>query len=226
MQAFGYIRVSTEGQAENGVSLDAQRAKIAAWCDLNGYTLGEVFVDAGLSGTRADNRPALQQALAAVCRERGACLVVYSLSRLARNTRDTIEIASRLERAGVDLASVSERIDTSSAAGKMLFRLLGVMAEFESDQISERTTMGMQQKRRQSERVGAVPVGYDLAENGVQLVENHVERQIVETVKELRTRGYSMRAIAAELTARGIQTKQGGTEWKHSTIQRILARSA
>lgn len=226
MQAIGYVRVSTEGQADNGVSLDAQRAKIAAWCDLNGYSLGEVFVDAGLSGTRADNRPALQQALAAVCRERGACLVVYSLSRLARNTRDTIDIATRLERAGVDLASVSERIDTSSAAGKMVFRLLGVMAEFESDQISERTAVAMQHKRRQGERVGAVPVGYDLAADGVSLVENHVEQQIVGMVKELRSRGYSMRAIAAELTVRGIQTKQGGTEWKHSTIQRILARSA
>ena len=58
--AIGYIRVSTEGQAQDGVSLDAQRAKIEAWCALNDYTLAAVHVDAGISGKPADNRPGLQ----------------------------------------------------------------------------------------------------------------------------------------------------------------------
>ena len=80
--AIGYVRVSTEGQAAQGVSLDAQRARIEAWATADGCRMGDVHVDAGLSGGRADNRPALQAALTQVCRERGA-LVVYSLSRLA-----------------------------------------------------------------------------------------------------------------------------------------------
>ena len=94
-QVIGYVRVSTDEQAHEGVSMDAQKAKIQAWCDLNGYELGCVHVDAGISGKRADNRPGLQAALASI--GNGDALVVYSLSRLARSTRDTLDIAESLE---------------------------------------------------------------------------------------------------------------------------------
>src|SRR4051794_2919472 len=114
MQVIGYVRVSTEDQATEGVSLDAQRARIESWCALHGATLRDVHVDAGLSGKRADNRPALRAALDSVCAAKGV-LVVYSLSRLARSTKDTLTIAERLERAGADLVSLSEKIDTTSA---------------------------------------------------------------------------------------------------------------
>src|SRR3954454_24039305 len=132
MRAVAYIRVSTTDQATDGVSLDAQRARIGAWCLSNGAELaeGDIHVDAGISGKRADNRPSLVAALEGVCRS-GGVLVVYSLSRLARSTKDTIAIAERLDRAGADLASLSEKIDTTTAAGKMLFRLMAVLAEFE-----------------------------------------------------------------------------------------------
>src|SRR4051812_9422716 len=118
MIAVGYCRVSTEDQAVEGVSLEAQAARIRAWCAANGVELAGSYTDAGLSGKRADNRVALQMALEVVCQARGV-LVVYSLSRLARSTRDTLAIADRLERAGADLVSLSEKIDTTSAAGKM-----------------------------------------------------------------------------------------------------------
>ena len=95
-RAIGYIRVSTTRQAEEGVSIDAQTARIRAWCDANGYSLADVFTDAGISGKRQDNRPGLRKALDAACKQRAA-LVVYSLSRLARSTRDAIEIASRVD---------------------------------------------------------------------------------------------------------------------------------
>src|SRR5207249_7024817 len=85
-QAVAYIRVSTTGQAEDGVSLDAQRSKIAAWCEVMGYELVQTFADEGISGHSMDKRPGLQAAVDAVC-EGGYVLVVYSLSRLARNTR-------------------------------------------------------------------------------------------------------------------------------------------
>lgn len=225
MQATGYVRVSTEGQAVDGVSLDAQRERIAAWCLLNGYTLGEVFVDAGISGKRSDNRPALQDALANVCKAKGGVLVVYSLSRLARSTKDTLQIAERLERAGVDLVSLTEKIDTTTAAGKMVFRMLAVLNEFERDVISERTATALQHKKAKGERVGTVPYGYTLGADGVSLVPVPEEQAVLGLVRDLRQAGESMRAIAAELTARGIPTKNGDT-WKHSTIQRILSRAA
>ena len=115
-RAIGYIRVSTAGQATDGVSIGAQTARIRAWCDANGYQLADVFTDAGISGKRADNRPGLRRALDAADKRRAA-LVVYSLSRLARSTRDAIGSAEELDRAGADLVSLTERIDTGSARG-------------------------------------------------------------------------------------------------------------
>lgn len=222
---IAYVRVSTAGQAEDGVSLGAQAAKIAAYCSLHDGDLVATYTDAGLSGSRADNRPSLQEAIEHVCRI-GGCLVVYSLSRLARSTKDTIEIAERLSRADADLVSLSEKIDTTTAAGKMVFRLLAVMAEFERDLISERTTTAMQHKRAKGERVGSIPVGYMLASDGVSLIPNESQQEAIDLIRRLRDAGLSMRAIADELTRRGVPTSKGGTTWKHSTVQRILDRAA
>jgi len=90
-KAIGYIRVSTEDQARDGVSLEAQGAKIKAWSDLNGYDLETVFCDAGISGSRTDNRGGLQKALKSI--GKGDAFVVYSLCRLTRSTKDTLEIS-------------------------------------------------------------------------------------------------------------------------------------
>jgi len=220
-----YIRVSTDGQADGGVSLEAQEAKARAWCLANDLEVAAVYVDA-ISGKRSDNRPGLQKAIAEVTRD-GGVLIVYSLSRLARNTKETIELAERLERAGADLVSLTEKIDTTSAAGKMVFRMLAVLAEFERDLVSERTTAAMAHKRSKGERISSqIPYGFDLAEDGVSLVRNENEQRVLAIVGALRTSGYSMRAIAAELEKRGIRTKAGKKQWTHSTVQRILSRVA
>ena len=224
-QAIGYIRVSTAGQADDGVSLEAQKARIGAYCLANDIELSNVFVDAGISGKRADNRPALQDAIAAAC-QTGCVLVVYSLSRLARSTKDTIEIAERLDKSGADLVSLSEKIDTTTAAGKMVFRMLAVLAEFERDLVSERTTTAMAHKKSNNERVGAVPFGYDLADDGVSLTPNTREQNIITLIHELRHAGQSFRAIATELTSRGIPTKKGQPSWTHTAVSRIIKRAA
>lgn len=223
-KAIGYVRVSTEDQAVNGVSLEAQQDRIRAYCTLNGLELAEVFIDAGISGKRANNRPELQKALDAVCHP-GGVLVVYSLSRLARSTKDTIAISDRLQARNADLVSLSEKIDTTSAAGKMIFRMLAVLAEFESDVISERTRLGMRQKKSRGERVGKVPFGFDLADDGVKLIPNENEQEILKLVQELRDRGLSYRKIADHLNAQSIPSKEGG-EWIHTAVQRITKRRA
>jgi len=224
-RAIAYVRVSTTEQAIDGVSLAAQRAKAEAWADLNGYELAHVYADRGISGKRADNRPALQAALADVCRNGGA-LVVYSLSRLARSTRDTITIAEQLEQADADLVSISERIDTTTAAGRMVFRMLAVLAEFERDQVSERTAAALAHKRSKGERVGSVPFGFNLADDGVSLEPNATEQAIIAEIHNLRADGYTLRAIADELTRRGIMTKKGNRTWTHTAVKRILTRAA
>jgi site-specific DNA recombinase len=222
--ATAYIRVSTDGQVNDGVSLDAQRAKIEAWCFANDITLGAVFVDAGISGKRADNRPQLQAALNAVCND-GGVLVVYSLSRLARSTKDTIAISEQLGKAGADLVSLSEKLDTTSAAGKMVFRMMAVLAEFERDQVSERTCSAMAHKKSKGERVGTVPFGYTLSADGVTLKENADQLRAIELIHSLKESGYSLRAIAEALEAAGIATQNGQAKWQHTTVSSILKRN-
>lgn len=222
--AFGYIRVSTERQAVHGVSLEAQQAKITAWCQANDVELAEVFVDAGISGKKARNRPGLQNALDAACKA-GGVLVVYSLSRLARSTKDTIAITERLDKAEADLVSLSEKIDTTSAAGRMVFRMMAVLAEFESELISERVSNIWSHKRAKGEKTaGYTPFGYDVTEAGT-LVENDREQRVIELIDELKAGGLTVRAIAAELNDRGITTKTG-RRWSHTQVHRTLKRAA
>lgn len=228
MRAIGYIRVSTTGQVDDGVSLDAQRARIAAWCGSNDADLaeGDVFVDAGLSGKRADNRPALGRALAAVCGAPGSVLVVYSLSRLARSVRDTLAIAERLEKAGADLVSLSERIDTTSASGKMVFRLLAVLNEFERDLISERTRGALAYKRGRGERCGQVPYGRALAPDGRTLVADGTELDALADIHRWRAAGCTLRRIAERLTEAGVPTKNGAPSWHHNSVANIIRKES
>ena len=205
--AIGYIRVSTSMQATDGVSLDAQRAKIEAWCELNDYTLKAIHIDAGISGKRMKNRPALQSALSDC--EKGTALVVYSLSRLSRSIRDTLDISDNLAKIEADLVSLSEKIDTTSAAGKMVFRMLSVMAQFESDQISERVTMGMQHKKDQGGRVGTIPYGKKLADDGDSLIEDESERLIIDAIMTMRDSGLSLRNIVIRLEKQGYVSRSG-----------------
>jgi site-specific DNA recombinase len=222
-QAIGYIRVSTEGQAVDGVSLDSQRSRIQAWCLGNEFELAGVYVDAGLSGRRADNRPELQAALTAVAGCKGA-LVVYSLSRLARSTKDTIAISERISKAGADLVSLSEKIDTTTAAGKMVFQMLAVLAEFERNQISERTKAAMSHMREQGKFLGQVPYGFDLAHDGESLIENQAEQETVLQMRTMRDNGKSLRAIAKKLDSLNTRTKFGNSRWTHTAVRSILNR--
>lgn len=216
-QVFGYVRVSTDEQAQDGVSIDAQKAKITAWCTANDVTLINIFVDKGISGYKLSNRPALQQALDATCTS-GGVLVTYSLSRLARNTRETLEIGECLSKAGADLVSLSEKIDTTNAAGKMVFRMLAVLSEFERDQIAERTTMAMAHKRNQGERISRrVPYGTQLSPDNVHLENNPVEQTTIALARKYAAQGISARQIAQRLAVRGLYSREG-TIFAHSAI--------
>ncbi len=218
--AWAYVRVSTQEQADGGVSLDAQRAKIASWCALNEYPLMAVFEDAGLSGQRSDNRCGLQAALAAC--GRGDALVIYSLSRLSRSIRDTLDISDRLARVGVDLVSLSEKIDTTSASGKMIFRLLAVLNEFERDQISERTLAALHYKKSKMEKTGGgIPFGFDLSSDRVHLVENAAEQRIRWQVWTLHQQGWSLRKIANKLHDQG-HVARNGQPFHHEQVRRLV----
>lgn len=203
---IGYIRVSTTMQANDGVSLDAQRAKIEAWAMLNDYDLKAIHVDSGISGKKIKNRPGLQAALDSC--EKGDALVVYSLTRLSRSVRDTMDISDLLAKTGADLVSLSEKIDTTSAAGKMIFRMLSVMAQFESDQISERVKFGMDYKKSQGGSMGTADFGYSVDVDG-KLIENEAEQLIITTIKGYRDAGISLRTIVSRLNDLGYVSRSG-----------------
>jgi len=202
LKAIGYLRVSTQGQVDDGVSLEAQRAKINAWCEVNDYKLVSVFVDEGISGKSTTNRDGLRSALDAV--GKGDALIAYSMSRLTRSTKDMLMMAEGLEKRGVDLVSICEKIDTTSASGRMIFRMLAVLGEFERDLVSERTRSALQYKKAQGERVGNIAYGYELSVDDKTLVENKDEQRTLTLIVELRETGYSLRAIADRLNNTGM----------------------
>ena len=219
-KAIGYIRVSTTEQASEGVSLEAQRAKIAAWAVANDYELVAIHEDAGITGTSMEKRAGLQAAIAAT--GKGMALVAYSISRLARSTADMLEIAAGLEKKGADLVSLTEKIDTTTAAGRMVFRMLAVLSEFERDIISERTTTALAHKKAQGQVYSALPLGYANADG--KLVPIDEELLVVAEIRDMRGQGKTLRDIADDLNQRGIVGKRGG-KYHASTIKAVLANS-
>lgn len=221
MKAIAYFRVSTVGQAVDGVSLEMQRAKVLAWASLHDAQLVGEYADEGLSGKRA-NRPGLVSALSHAKREKAA-LVVYSLSRLSRSTVDTLQLAGDLERAGCDLVSLSEKLDTSTPAGRVVFRVLAALSEFEREQLAERTRGAILHLKAKGQRYGSIPHGF--RDEGGQLVRDEREARIVELVQSLRARGLSLRKISDELTARGAFNREG-RPFNHNSIASMLRLAA
>jgi len=231
-QAIGYVRVSTAKQAETGGSLDAQRAAIERWCEANDYELVQVFADA-MSGTKKD-RPELANALKS-CTQ-GTALVCYSLSRLGRSTLHVLQLAEQLERSGSDLVSLSEKIDTTSAAGKAFFRMTAVFAEFERDVIRERTRDNLQQKLLDGEAAGGFArYGSKLVHDKhrknkrtgkklLLLAPNPAEQAVIKRVRKLRSRLMSFRKIAATLDKENYKPR-GGKAWHPQTVKNILEAS-
>jgi predicted site-specific integrase-resolvase len=123
MKTVGYVRVSTDKQAEHGVSLEAQEAKIRAMATLHGTELSEVIVDGGESA-KGLNRPGIARLLARVDAGSVKVVIVAKLDRLTRSVKDLCELLERFERRGVSLVSVAESLDTGSAAGRLVLNIM------------------------------------------------------------------------------------------------------
>lgn len=227
MDIIIYTRVSSLGQAQDGESLTAQRERLTAWAAANGHTIIAHFEDAGISGATVAARPAIQDAVAMACRHRGSALVVCALSRLARCTLEALQIGERLNKAGARLISLSEAVDTSSATGKLLWVLLAAVAEWERSINNERTLSVLDSMRRRRLRIsGALPYGWALAPDGESLVPVESEQTVLIDMQRQRAAGRSYAAIAADLDARGILTKQGRSHWMPKIVRQVLLREA
>lgn len=209
-KAVGYIRVSTDKQADHGVSLDAQRAKLDAYAALYDLTLVEVIVDAGASAKTLD-RPGLQRALAMLRKGQAHALLVAKLDRLTRSVEDLGELIRTVFVPGkADLLSVGEQIDTRTAAGRLVLNVLGSVAQWERETIGERTRDALAHKRANGERTSLyAPYGYRLAADDKTLVADEAEQAMLAAIREARQRGLSQRAVVAELTRQGFTTRKG-----------------
>ena len=220
-KAIGYIRVSTEQQADEGVSLAAQRAKITAWCALNDYELVAIYEDVGISGKTVSKRPQLQAALSEM--KKGMALVVYSLSRLARSTKNCIEIADELKATGSDLVSLTEKIDTSSAMGEFFFTLIAALGQMERKVVGERTKAALAHKKANGEKYAPVPFGYAEVNRRLEVVKH--EADLIDEIFSKRASGETLQSIALALNEQGVIGKQGG-KWYASSVSCILKRAA
>jgi DNA invertase Pin-like site-specific DNA recombinase len=208
--AVAYLRVSTDKQADRGVSLDAQRAKVAAYAELYDVELVEVVVDAGVSAKSLE-RPGLACALDMLRRGHADALLVVKLDRLTRSVRDLGELVERYFAPGkAALLSVGEQIDTRTAAGRLVLNVLASVSQWEREAIGERTAAVMQHKATAGEFTGGEPpYGYRVADDGVRLATVAEEQAVLVAACELRAAGLSLRAVARELAGRGFVARNG-----------------
>lgn len=214
-----YIRVSTDKQAEHGVSLDVQRAKVEQYAALYDLDLVAIELDALTAKTTA--RPALMRALAMLDDGAADGLLVVKLDRLTRSVRDLGDLIERyFGPRGAALFSVSENVDTRTAAGRLVLNVLASVGQWEREAIGERTSVAMQHKRVIGETTGTAPYGFRVAGDGVHLVEDAAEQRALTLVRALRAEGLSLRAIGHRLTAAGCNPRTGD-RWHPQTVARI-----
>jgi DNA invertase Pin-like site-specific DNA recombinase len=209
-RTVAYLRVSTDKQADHGVSLEAQRAKVESYAALYDLNLVAIEVDAGESA-KSLRRPALGRALAMLKRGDVDALLVVKLDRLTRSVRDLCDLVDDFFRDGkLALLSVGEQVDTRSAAGRMVLNMLTVIGQWEREAIGERTSAAMQHKASLGEFIGgAAPYGFALGDNGVTLVPVEAEQATIGEARALRAGGLSLRRIAELLDGKGFRARNG-----------------
>ena len=224
--AVCYARFSPRPSPEECDSAEKQLERCKAYCKGHGYEVVAEHDDKDLSGGRADNRPGLQKAIATACK-RQAVLVVYSLSRLARCTKDAIDLAERLNAAGADLAVIQENVNTRSPMGRFIFTLFSALAQLEREQIAERTSSAMlrhQAKGRRMTRPDRCPYGWRVhPSDPTRLIEDMEEQAAIARIRQAHKNGGGLREIARSLDRAGIDCRGGS--WSHTTIASILRRA-
>jgi site-specific DNA recombinase len=220
MKAIGYVRVSTDKQADFGVSLEAQTAKIRAMAVVQDVDLVDVIVDAGESA-KSLHRPGMARLLALVDARAVETVIIAKLDRLTRSVADLAELLKRFERRGVSLVSVADSLDTRSAAGRLVLNIMVSVSQWEREAIGERTRDAMRHKRSKGERVGTVPFGFQVAADGVQLEADAHEQAILARIQALQAAGCTQRGIASALNADGVQTRRG-TAWRQQYVANAL----
>lgn len=208
MKVIGYVRVSTQEQASEGVSLEAQEAKLWAYAALYELDLVAVVADAGQSAKTLE-RPGLQQVLATLDAGEAEGVLVAKLDRLTRSVRDLGALLEGYFGSRFALLSVADQVDTRTAGGRLVLNILTSVAQWEREAISERTKIALAHKKAQGVKLGAPAFADQVA---------------IARMRQLRFEGkLTLRSVANTLNAEGFATQKGGP-WHASSVADILRR--
>jgi len=209
-RVVGYVRVSTEEQADSGAGLAAQRSAIAAEAARRGWELVAIYEDAAASGKSLNGRPGLQSALMAIEGGEAGALVVAKLDRLSRSLLDFAGLMDRSKRRGWSLVALDLGVDTTTPQGEVMASVLAAFAQFERRLIGQRTKDALAERRAAGVRLGRPST---------------LPTTTVATMRRLRAEGLTYQGIADALRSSGTRSGQGG-QWTATTVRRIVLRAA
>lgn len=222
MKAALYIRVSTEEQAKEGNSIEAQREKLVHYAKAKELDIARIYIDEGISGATIEERKALLQQLDDAKNGMFEAVLIYKLDRLGRNARDLLDIKNRFKDLKVELISLTENIDTTTPTGNAMYGMISVFAELEKDTINSRMTMGREQKVKKGikSKTGKILYGYDYVDG--RYVANEQQAAIVRMIYDRVIAGDSIRSIARYLTEHKVARYNGNTYWSPATVRRLI----
>ena len=218
MRAALYARVSTEDQAKEGFSLDAQIKRLEAYCRVRGWDVAGIYRDEGCSGRNTD-RPEYHRMMAES--DQWDILLVMKMDRIHRNSVNFTLMMDDLRMKGKEFNSMQDKFDTTTAMGRFVMDIMQRIAQLESEQIGERVKIGMEYKARNSTgNLGSGhPYGYVYSKGKLEVVTD--EAHTVRAIYNMYVRGSTMDDIASFLNDAQIPAKKGGT-WNKQSICNIL----
>lgn len=222
--AVAYIRVSSDQQAEKGISIEAQKAAVLASAASKGLELVDVLVDAGVSaGVALAKREAGKRLVSMVKSKKVDVVIAVRLDRLFRNAGEcltTIDLWSKKNVSMVLLDCGGMEIDSSNPISKMMLTFMAGIAEHEKSLVSARTKAALDHKKAQGLRTTTIaPIGYRFLDGMV--VEDPEEQETIAKVRQLRAAGFSHNRIAKALNERNVPAR--GKKWYATTIRKIAA---
>lgn len=221
-RVYGYVRVSTAQQVDEGQSLDVQQRTIQGYCQMHGLTLDKTFIERGVSGSKPlGDRPQGKALLAAL--KPGDTAIVTALDRAFRSALDSLQTLEQMQKARIALHVVGLGGDVSSngsnITSRLVFGILSHVAQFEKERLAERVAEVKADQRKQGRYLGGrKPFGYRVGDDG-ELVPIPEQQAAIKQMRKLHKQGHSLRAIASAVTAEGLPISYVG-------VRDILARTA
>jgi DNA invertase Pin-like site-specific DNA recombinase len=223
---IGYTRVSSEKQAKEGVSLDAQKKMIQDYAESKGLELVDIISEQVSGSVVCTERKGFSKIFEMMDKREINGLIVAKLDRISRNISDQSSILDKYFSTGKNKLIIVEmdRIDLANPSDKMLINMLGSLSQYERDLIISRTTTAMKYKKSKGEKLGGfIPYGKMLSDDGKTLLDNKDELDILNKYRDLHEKqGYSFRRIAEMLVAEGFKNRTGSAKWDGSGVARIL----